>query len=276
MRDAAPMPPPDPFVALMRRYVVDYTNSHDFDVCDEIMEPDYVLRMGPHVVAGRDGAYRQATEHQLRQFPGLGLTVHEIVSSGDRLALRFSEHGASARHGGRAAVWSGIGLYHWNGRRLTANYVEQDYLARRRQLASGACDPVLPPAVAPWDTVATPPDPRAERVVREWMGGEPAATPGVLCDDAPTGRAAEPLIDIERAEVDDLFSAGARVGVHATLRGSYAGGLDGMDEYLGVPGVLHVAALVRVAGGRVVGGHAVRDRLGLLRALRASGAKAAS
>ena len=31
---------PDPFVALMRRYVVDYTNSHDLAVCDEIMEPD--------------------------------------------------------------------------------------------------------------------------------------------------------------------------------------------------------------------------------------------
>lgn len=262
---APPDPPaPDPFVALMRRYVVDYTNAHDLSVCDEIMEPDYVLRMGPHVLAGRDEAYKAATRAQLRQFPGLGLTVHEIVSSGDRLALRFSEHGASVRHHGRVAVWAGIGLYHWNGTRLTANYVEQDYQARRRQLAGGGCDPVGAPAPAPWDTPARPPDPHAEHVVREWVARATTGTPGVVCDD---GRPAAPLVEGADAEVDDLFSAGDRVGVHAELRGRFTGGLDGLDDRIGEPAVLHLAALVRVRAGRVVGGHVVRDRLGLQRAL---------
>ena len=32
----------EPFVALMRRYCIDYTNSHDQSVCDEIMAPEYV------------------------------------------------------------------------------------------------------------------------------------------------------------------------------------------------------------------------------------------
>ena len=260
---------PDPFVALMRRYVVDYTNSHDLAVCDEIMVPGYELRMGPHVLTGRDEAYKPATLAQLRQFPGLGLTVHEIVSSGDRLALRFSEHGASVRHGGRVAAWAGIGLYQWDGARLTANRVEQDYLARRRQLADGRCDPVESPAPAPWDTVAQPPDPQAERVVRGWVAGGVTTTPGVVCDD---GREAAALVDISDGdvEIDDVFSAGDRVGVHAALHGRFAGGLDGLADQVGAPATLHLAALVRVRAGQVVEGHVVRDRLGLQRALSAS------
>ena len=35
----------DPFVALMRTYCIDYTNSHDLSVCDSIMEPDYVVHI---------------------------------------------------------------------------------------------------------------------------------------------------------------------------------------------------------------------------------------
>ncbi|HWN25998.1 MAG TPA: ester cyclase [Actinomycetospora sp.] len=259
----------DPFVALMRRYVVDYTNSHDLDVCDEIMEPDYVLRMGPHVVAGRDEAYKPATRRQLEQFPGLGLTVHEVVTNGERLALRFSEHGASVRHGGALAVWGGIGLYAWNGRRLTANRVEQDYLARRRQLAEGVPEAAPPPALAPWDTVAREPDPAVERAARAWAEAGVPAVGDVVLDD---GRDPAPLVEADEVVVDDLFSAGDRAAVHVTVSGAFRGGLPGADEHVGAPATLHAAAIVTVAGDRVVAGHVIRDRLGLARALTPAGA----
>ncbi|MDF2977609.1 MAG: hypothetical protein K0S40_2337 [Actinomycetospora sp.] len=260
---------PDPFVALMRRYVVDYTNSHDLAVCDEIMEPDYVLRMGPHVVAGRDEAYKPATRRQLEQFPGLGLTVHEVVSNGERLALRFSEHGASVRHGGALAVWGGIGLYTWNGRRLTANRVEQDYLARRRQLAEGVPAGAPPPALAPWDTVAQAPDPAVERAARAWAEAGVPAVGDVVLDD---GRDPATLVEADEVVVDDLFTAGDRAAVHVTVHGAFRGGLPGTDGHVGAPATLHAAALVTVAGDRVVAGHVVRDRLGLIRALTPAGA----
>ena len=159
----------EPFVALMRRYCIDYTARHDLSVCDDIMVPGYTLHMGVHHLAGRDEAYKPAAAAQFRQFPGLCLTVNEIICSGDRLALRFTEHGASARHDGARAAWGGVGLYRWDGQRLLENYVEQDYLARRRQLAGGGPDPVEPPAVAPWDTRSVPADPAAEAVTRGWL-----------------------------------------------------------------------------------------------------------
>lgn len=99
------LPTTEPFVALMCRYCIDYTSGHDLSVRDDIMAP----------------------------------------GSGDRMALRFTEHGASARHDGARAAWGGVGLYRWDGQRLLGNYVEQDYFARRRQLAGDGPDPVEPP-----------------------------------------------------------------------------------------------------------------------------------
>ena len=43
------------------------------------------------------------------------MTAHEIVLTDERLAMRFSQHGASARHDGRQASWGGIGPHRWNG-----------------------------------------------------------------------------------------------------------------------------------------------------------------
>ena len=115
------------------------------------MVEDYTLHMGPHRVVGRDGNYRRAAERQFGQYPGLGFTVHDLLTNGDRIALRFSEHGRSARMGS-CAVWGGISTYRWDGERLTECWVEQDYYARRRQLDAGISNPVEPPAIDPWSS----------------------------------------------------------------------------------------------------------------------------
>ena len=90
----------EPFVALTRRYCIDYTARHDLSVCDDIMVPGDTLHMGVHHLAGRDDADKPAAAAQFRQFPGLCLTVNEIIRSRDRLALRFTEHGVLVRHDG--------------------------------------------------------------------------------------------------------------------------------------------------------------------------------
>ncbi|NKQ58037.1 ester cyclase [Amycolatopsis sp. K13G38] len=251
------------FVALMRRYVVDYTNSHDTSVCAEIMEPGYTLHMGDDVLCGRDELYVPAAVRQFRQFPGLCLTVHEIVTNGDRLALRFSEHGASRTHAGAVASWAGIGVYRWNGERLVENYVEQDYLARRRQLKSGRPTVVEPPAIAPWDTRAVPSDADAEATAAKWLHACVSAGE-VRENDGSAG----PRLDGVTVTVDDIFSAGSAVAFRATLRGTYAGGLTELsDRHAGAAATLHATGIVHVAEGEVRSGHVVTDRLALVRAV---------
>lgn len=255
----------DPFIAVMRRYVVDYTNRQDASVCAELMDEGYTLRMGPHVLSGRDEHYVPAARRQFEQFPGLGLTVHEIATNGTDLVMRFSEHGASLRHGGARAAWSGIGLYLWDGSRLLENYVEQDYLSRQRQLRSGPPAAVAPPASAPWDTEPQPAEPAAEEAVRQWVrAGLPGSS--VQHDDGSAG----PRLDVSDVRIDRLFSAGPSVAVRASVDGSYLGGLPELDDRdaQGRPATLHLVGLVQVSeGGRVSSGHVVSDRLGFIRSL---------
>jgi predicted ester cyclase len=261
--------PVNKFVALMRRYCNDYTNRQDFAVCDEVMVPGYILHMGTYDLAGRDDNYKPATRKQFEQFPGLCLTVHEIVTNGDRLLLRFSEHGASMPHDGAHCAWSGIGLYKWDGERLTENYVEQDYYSRRGQLASGRPNPVVSPAIAPWDTRPRPSNPAAEAVVRQVLEhGDLAAVAGIVFDDAWHAGPAHRLLAPDGAVIDDLFSAGDQVAFHIAQSGRLLAGFGEGDAADGGQRVmLHMSGVVTVADGAIVAGHVIRDRLGLLRRL---------
>jgi len=260
------------FVALMRRYVCDYTNRHDFSVCDEIMVPDYTLHMGTHDLAGRDTQYKPATHKQFQQFPGLGLTVNQLVTNGSRLCLRFSEHGASMRHDGALASWGGIGLYKWDGERLTENFVEQDYYSRREQLASRRPKPVETPALAPWDTVAEPANAQAEAVVRDVLRHRDLTeNENVVFDDEWTGSPKQRVLRPESASIDDLFSTGEQVAFRITQTGTLLDDFTGAPPRLvNTPVFLHMTGLVTVRDGRIVAGRVIRDRLGLLRRLQAA------
>lgn len=259
---------PASFVKLMKAYVVDYTNSHDQTQVERIMEPDYTLRMGSAMVNGRDGAYAAATRRQLDQFPGLCLTVHEIYTAGDRLALRFTEHGASIKHGGARASWAGIGLYRWNGSRLTTNSVEQDYYSRAAQLASGLPRSVESPAISPWDTVAVEPDAKNAECARRWLEeGRLGSSPEVRCDDAQVGSCDPKIIAQERITINDLFSCGSAVAFHASQHGPLQADFAPRPELVGRPASLHMAGILHVADGRVCSGRVVRNRLELSRSL---------
>lgn len=255
--------PIHPFVGLIRRYVLDYLACGNPEVCAEIMDPDYVLHMGGHELGPRDAVYVPAVANQMKQFPGLCMTANEVLCNGDRLALRFSQHGASQRHDGRRAAWAGVGLYFWDGTRLTGNWALEDYYARRRQLAEGTTNSVEPPAVAPWDEQAVPAEPASEETVRRWLlAGSIHGTVGVDFDDEWDGQPGGPLVEVTDTVVDDLFGAGDRVAFHVTQRGSYLGGA-GKDDRLGQPATLRSAGIVRVTDGAVSSGRVVRDRSGM-------------
>ncbi|MBL8270066.1 ester cyclase, partial [Steroidobacter sp.] len=222
-------------------------------------------------LSGRDTHYKPATQKQFDQFPGLGLTVNQLVTNGSRTCLRFSEHGASMRHKGALASWGGIGLYKWDGERLTENFVEQDYYSRRQQLASGRPKPVETPALAPWDTVAEPVNPAAESVVREVLErGDLTRLDGLDFDDAWTGSPPQRVLQPDGATIDDLFSVGDRVAFRITQTGKLLDDFAGAEpRFVNTPVFLHMTGLVTVRDGRIVGGRVIRDRLGLLRRLQA-------
>jgi predicted ester cyclase len=249
----------EPFVALMRRYVIDYTNAHDLTVCDSIMEPGYVVHICGMSLA-RDAAYKPAVAQIFDQFPGLCLAVHEVVTNGERLAMRFSEHAAD--EAGRRCCWAGIALYRWNGSKLTECRVEQDFLSRQRQLSRGAADPLEPPHLDPWTTTrAVASDPAAERAVRGWLAARRLDAPAGRIDDVAVARFRE-VVEPTRVEVLDLFSAGSRVAFHAAAIGRYRGGLPDAEDCRGREAELRMTGIAEVDAGAVGAVNIVTDRLG--------------
>jgi len=246
-------------VQLLRRWVVDYFNSHDRTVAHEFIVPSYALEIGDHVFDGRDDQWLPAVDQQMQAFPGMGMTVHQVVSADDRVAVYFSEHGAS---NGRMAVWSGVGIYRANGQQLTGCIAQEDYMTRQRQLKSGVADAVEAPAVSPWDTVPKSSNPMAEAVVRNWMSQSwPLALPTVRCDDEHiTGVVL--AFEVQSVAFTELFSSGEDVAFHARQTGRYQSGFAGMEASTHNE-VLNVNGLLRVQDGQVVSGRIIRDRSGL-------------
>lgn len=261
-----------PFVALMRRYVVDYTNSHDQSIYPEIFTDDYRVHISG-VTLVRDESYGPATAELFAAAPGLGLVVHELVLNGDRLCMRFSEHAAMPRAGGGRALscWRGIGLYRWDGTRLTENHVEQDFLSRRRQIKTGRPDPLEAPHLDPWMTTSpSPAQPEVEAVARGLLERDQLHEARFVQIDDCVGEGARLVIQPEQVTVNDVFSAGRRVAVHATVAGPYRGGIDQLPaDVVGHHAELQVAALVRVGADRSVESvQAVTSREQVLTALR--------
>lgn len=253
----------------MRRWVVDFFNRHDAPACASFMAPDYTLRVGDLTLRGRDEAYVPAVQGQLDQFPGLAMTVHRVVVGQDCIALQFSEHGASGGPGGRVASWAGVAIYRCKDGLLSGCVAQEDYLARHRQLKSGVPDPVDPPALAPWDSLAQGADPQAEAVARAWLTRSwPCDVPGVVCDDEHVAGVAPLAFDVTTTHVTDMFSSGSEVCFHAVQTGHHLSGLAGVAPGAG-PAKLYCAGILTVRDGTVRSGRVVRDRAGLRRALMA-------
>lgn len=253
-------------VQLARRWVVDYFNAQNETAAREFIAPDYALEIGDHVFNGRDAQWLPAVAQQFAQFPGMGMTVHQVVAGsgdkGNRVALWFSEHGASGGPGRPTAVWSGVGIYRAEGDRLVGCCAQEDYYTRSRQLRSGVTDPVDRPAPAPWDTLPLGINQAAESAVRLWLRHSwPAKETAVHVDDEHlTGQAMS--FEVERVEVIDVFSSGPDVAFQANQWGRYRGGLHGVPvrdrlERLKVNGLLRLEAQA------VICGRVIRDRIGL-------------
>jgi len=253
-------------VALARRWVVDYFNGQSDEAAREFIWPEYALEIGDYLFDGRDTQWLPAVRQQFEQFPGMGMTVHQVLpgsgDKADRVAVWFSEHGAAGGPGGKAAAWSGVAIYRARGERLVGCCAQEDYFTRSRQLRAGSTDAIDPPAAAPWDTLPQGANPAAESVVRQWLTGAwPAAVAEVRVDDDHlTGLPLQFVVD--SVEVADIFSSGDDVAFHARQRGRYLGGLPGVPAR-DRQELLNCNGMVRVREGAVHAGRVIRDRGGL-------------
>lgn len=262
-----------PLAALLRGFAVEFITGHDIDVAKRIMAPEYCLSIGGHLLNGRDSEYLPPTTAQIYQFPGLCVTVHDVMYGDNALAMKFTEHGASARDGGRAATWRGISLFRTDGERLRWGWAEEDYFARKRQLTTGCCDTVDPPHAQPWDVQPAAPNPESEAIARRWLCSpdEQAGLQGAdwLSQIGAADPKPEALVDVQSTAIDEIFSAGERVAFHLEHEAVYKGGFADIDPvHVGRAVTVRAAGMLTIRNGSVVGASITTDRLGLYRHLR--------
>lgn len=254
---------------LLRGFAVDFLTAHNPAATQWVMDPAYCLSISGVVLDGRDNVYLPATVAQLEQFPGLCVTVHDVIIGPDAVAMRFTEHGVTIRQPGCAAAWGGITLFQIENGRLRRGWAEEDYFARKRQLKTGICDNILAPHQAPWDVADALPQPATEAITRAWLN-----VPGAIVDPAQIdaicmeGPSFSALIAPDELRINQLFSAGNRVAFHADGHGRYMGGFDDIDPRLiGQKVVLPFAGMMTVQDGLVTHVQISADRLGLYRHL---------
>jgi hypothetical protein len=266
-----------PFAALLRGFAVDFLSAHDLSAVARIMAPDFGLTIGGYALQGRDQNYLPAIAEQLDIYPGLGVTVHDIVVGESAAALRFSEHGASCRRGGLVAAWGGIALFRIQRAQLRTGWAEEDYWGRKQQFEARICAPIEQPHPNPWGTKSERSDPTADVLARKWVVDPGMLREAVEIGVLPLRPPASMLINIRETQINELFSAGNRVAFHVHCRGPYSGGFEDIDEALiGSLATLRVAGLLTLADQQIVAAHIVTDRLGLHRGLRVQSSEKSS
>jgi len=256
---------------LMRRYAFGFVNNHDPAAAATVMADDYRLHMGSDTLVGRDDAYLPAVVHQIQQFPGLGFTIHELITDGTTTALLFSEHGRAAASGA-AAVWRGVSIYRAEAGRLAECWVEQDHFGRRRQVESGRPDPLGPPAGDPWTQhVDGPMGARlaAQRALAAWSAALTSWPPPGVAVDAGVHQAVQPVLAVTGTVLNALVVEGDRVAFNLTVLGRYLEGLPGAtgrDVEVRLP----VGAFGRLLDGELVDLDVISNRVLVQRQLRAT------
>jgi predicted ester cyclase len=251
---------------LLRGFASDFLTSHDVAEVERIMGPAYCLSIGGFLLDGRDDAYLTAA--QLDQFPGLVVTVHDVVLGPNAVAMRFTEHGISVRNPGKAAAWGGVTLFRIENGRLRQGWAEEDYFARKRQLKSGRVDAIRAPHPCPWDMPCEAPDAATEAAARAWLADPAAVLRSEVDQIIVEGPGFAELIAPQSVSVTTLFSAGNRAAFHLELSGGYAGGFADVETaFVGRPVVLRMAGLLAVRDGAVTDVQVSADRLGFQRQL---------
>ena len=128
--------------ALVRRYVEEFVDRSNFDLSEEIFAPNFVrYDAGPDQVSRvEDLKHFFAMLHS--GFPGFQSTIEDLLSEGDKVALRFTFRGIHQGEfmgiapTGKEVTMSGIDILRIADGKLVEMWNQEDVLGMMRQLGA--------------------------------------------------------------------------------------------------------------------------------------------
>lgn len=131
---------------LVRRFFDDAINARNLDAFDQFCSPDYVFHGGADPGALGDvhglAGFKDAVAEFFTAFPDLRVEILDVVSSGDKAAVRFRETGTHLGSfigfdpTGRSVIFAGMGLYRAERGKLVEEWSHDDSRALLEQIGA--------------------------------------------------------------------------------------------------------------------------------------------
>ena len=125
---------------VIQRFIGECINNRKLDIVDELFSPEYVNNAAtPDISPDLDG-YKQRLSYMLQAFPDLHITIEDIFSAGDKVAIRLTANGTHQGQGmgipasGKHAIWTATAIYRVVGGRIIERWENRDDLGLLRQL----------------------------------------------------------------------------------------------------------------------------------------------
>jgi steroid delta-isomerase-like uncharacterized protein len=126
--------------AIVRRFVDEILNKHDWDVSDEIVAPDYVRHMpSGQDIHGSEGLKAQV-EQANEEWTDLTFIAEDMIAEEDRVAVRFLSRPTHSRTAfgipptGKQLTYTGVVIYRVADGKIVEDWVEHDMLGLLQQM----------------------------------------------------------------------------------------------------------------------------------------------
>ena len=132
-------------VAIVRRFLDEVVNGGRLDLIDELWTTDMVWQGGSLGEIHGIEAYKQfMAANTAGAFANMHLHIHEIIASGDKVVVRFTNSGTQIGTflgipaTGKSATWLGIGIYTVRDGKIADAWFAEDILNMLLQFGASA------------------------------------------------------------------------------------------------------------------------------------------
>ena len=125
--------------ALTKRFYDHVWNKAEYWAADDLVAPNYI-RHAPQPIRGRDGI-RDIVSQVRAAFPDLFISIEDLLSEGDRVAVRWHAYGKHSGEpfrgisaAGRPVQITGITISHFHNGQISEEWAQWDMQGLIKQL----------------------------------------------------------------------------------------------------------------------------------------------
>ena len=129
-------------LAVVQRFIDGAVNGHDAEVIDETWSTEISWNGGSLGTHRTREEFKAALASAQSAFSSMQLTIHDTLTDGDKVAVRFTNSGTNTGTfmanpaTGKHAEWLGIGIYTVHDGRITEGWFAEDIFGLVRQLGA--------------------------------------------------------------------------------------------------------------------------------------------